>query len=452
MESKQIDLSVEITLCLTPTEEGGRKGPIYWRYRPDWHMGRIPHFPRDRALLWAGEMTLAGTEFLAPGECGAARILPFSPEYWHPLRVGDQMEMCEGPRVVGLATITAITVIDDAEAAREATAARVPAASAHAINNRGQIVGQSTNAEGREHAVLWQEGQITDLGTLPGHTWSSASAINDCGQIIGSSTERTPLGGDRHAVLWQNGEVVDLGTLPGHLYGRAQRINNRGQIVGVSQDERVLIDVNAVLSGDRGIIELDGLPDAHSTYAAGINDKGHVVGRSGNRCVLWQDGKITELEVLPGCEWGVTRAINNRGQIIGNCRPTIGDWHAVLWQDGEVIELDALPGHRTCEPKAINDRGQIVGHSDCDYRPGAPGERGQSGFRHAVLWQDREVVDLGTLPGVLHSDALALNDAGQIVGTSETFDEKTHAVLWEDGRIIDLGSLTEPGHRVKGGG
>jgi len=102
---------------------------------------------------------------------------------------------------------------------------------AQAINNRGEIVGESSTASGELHAFLWQDGTMIDLGTLGG-TSSSARGINERGQVVGSSTTAS---GESRAFLWQDGTMFDLGTLGGPSIGSsANAINNRGQVVGGS--------------------------------------------------------------------------------------------------------------------------------------------------------------------------------------------------------------------------
>jgi hypothetical protein len=108
-------LTVDITFCHKSTEEGGRRTPIFSRYRPNWHIGRFQKEPGYEGQPWYfdGQLELVGSDQVAPGECGTGRIEVMSPEYWRHLRVGDQIEMGEGPRVVALAKITAITWSDD---------------------------------------------------------------------------------------------------------------------------------------------------------------------------------------------------------------------------------------------------------------------------------------------------------------------------------------------------
>jgi probable HAF family extracellular repeat protein len=65
------------------------------------------------------------------------------------------------------------------------------------LNNDDAIVGGSGTGGGAFHAFYWQDGVMTDLGTLSGR--SEAVAVNAGGQVIGTSTTAA---GESHAVLW----------------------------------------------------------------------------------------------------------------------------------------------------------------------------------------------------------------------------------------------------------
>ena len=68
-----------------------------------------------------------------------------------------------------------------------------------ALNNVGQVVGVSTLVSGAQRAFVWQNGHMTDLGTVPGGKESGAAAINEHGLIVGTATTKN---GQTHAVLW----------------------------------------------------------------------------------------------------------------------------------------------------------------------------------------------------------------------------------------------------------
>jgi probable HAF family extracellular repeat protein len=116
---------------------------------------------------------------------------------------------------------------------------------AHSINERGQVAGYANTSTGL-HAMVWDEGNVTDLGTLPGEGFSSiAYNINDRGEVAGYSFP--PNGGSPRAVVWDpEGRITDLGTLPGGSaqFSIASSINERGQIVGYSSSRG---DTHAVL-------------------------------------------------------------------------------------------------------------------------------------------------------------------------------------------------------------
>ena len=76
----------------------------------------------------------------------------------------------------------------------------------------------------------------------------------------------------------------------------------------------------------------------------------------------------------------------------------------------------------------INNIGQIVGSAAIN------------GPTHAFLWDDGEVTDLSTLGGS-SSEALAMNDIGQIVGMSDDATNWNTAFLWSDGVMTNLNDL-----------
>src|SRR5580704_3614403 len=76
----------------------------------------------------------------------------------------------------------------------------------------------------------------TDLGTLPGDTYSSATALNVNGQVVGYSAYIDASGSPvPHAFSWTpSGGMLALGTLPGGSHSSANAVNANGQVVGYS--------------------------------------------------------------------------------------------------------------------------------------------------------------------------------------------------------------------------
>lgn len=149
------------------------------------------------------------------------------------------------------------------------------------INHRGQVVGYSTTRIGKEHAVLWQNSRIKDLGTLPSGSNSQALGINKAGKVVGWSDTSS---GSKHAVLWQNHQINDLGTLDGNAT-KATAINNRGTVVGyslVTDNYTNQVPLHAFVWRNNIMSDLNSLLPANSgwelTSAYGINERGQIVG------------------------------------------------------------------------------------------------------------------------------------------------------------------------------
>jgi probable HAF family extracellular repeat protein len=170
---------------------------------------------------------------------------------------------------------------------------------------------------------------MLDLGSLGG-TDSEPTALNQKGDVVGFSTLEGDL--SSHPFLWSKGQLTDLGTLGGEN-GTTNWINDRGDIAG-----------KADLSGPA--------PQNHDA-------------------VLWKNGKMIDLGVLPDDSCSNAYYVNSHRQVVGTsesrelCSMGVGQ-HAFLWQQGgPMVDLNTLisPGSnlQLTYAVAINDRGEIAG-------------------------------------------------------------------------------------------
>jgi probable HAF family extracellular repeat protein len=354
--------------------------------------------------------------------------------------------------------------------------------SVNIVNNQGALAGWADTATPdpypsycfydcyATHAFRWQDGVMTDLGALADGVSSQAVWISASGLIVGVSEngEIDPLISgfpENRAVLWQEGSITDLGTLPeGGYESFANAVNSRGQVVGLA--ENTTPDLNSlagpgffptqtrafIWDQKSGMGDLGTLGTGTDAQAIGINEHEQVIGDSYTSSApgvcasmtmgafIWdhQHG-IVDLGSFGGtCT--LVADLNNRGQVVGVGLVT-GDAYqrAFIWQNGSLRDLGGSLGGNNTAVEAINENGESVG---AGFLPG------ETTF-HATLWrQVGKITDLGVLGQHQCSFASSINVTGEVVGASLsgcTFDANTSAFLWARGSIVDLNTLIPAG-------
>ena len=307
--------------------------------------------------------------------------------------------------------------------------------SANGINDRGWITG-ADNLPGdlTSLASLWVNGSTIPLGTLGGANSAVAWPVkSNNGVIVGISetADADPLGEDFSCwpffaagvptgkickgFRWQNGQMTALPPFPGGYSSYATGINNQGKVVGWAEN---------------------GIHDPTCDPSFQILQF---------RAAMWElNGTMLELPPLPGDSTSAATAINDRGQVVGisgDCGIAVGSVsakHAVLWERGIPIDLGNIGGDAWNTPTAINNQGTIVGFANT-----APGV---ARTFEAFIWTKAGgMKSLGKIPGDLRSEALGINERGQIVGLSRGGPFLFRAVLWQNNKLIDMNSLTVTG-------
>ena len=220
-------------------------------------------------------------------------------------------------------------------------------------NDVGQVVGWAETAVHDStcvppqvlqfEAVIWgpEQGQVQPLAPIYNDPDSAATAINNKGRVVGISGICENAVGDMsatHAVLWENGTITDLKSLGGSAWNTPAAINSRGQVVGFSENAES--NIHAFFwTRDGGMQDLKTLDGDSDSYAYAINERGQVVGQSlggpyGTRAFIWENGVMTDLNCLTplGSPYLLyANDIDDSGRITGEAYdPTTGEAPAFL--------------------------------------------------------------------------------------------------------------------------
>jgi probable HAF family extracellular repeat protein len=268
-----------------------------------------------------------------------------------------------------------------------------------------------------QHAVAWQDGELTDLGALPGQNSSAIFQQNANGVGVGASedglTDPFTKTAASAAVMFENGRVTELGALPGGYESAAQNINDQGQVAGLSSNS------------------------VRDQYACSILGQTPPCGWTTEvRAVVWRNGVISDLGTLGGPD-ALEVAQNDQGEIAGESYtsdqpsattsvPTLAPF---LWKNGHMINLGTLGG-TSGQANWLNDRGEVVGQSNL---------RGDGTLNYnAFLWNGRRMIDL--TPGTERGSATWINDQGDVTGYTcgATLDSPCTGFLWRQGKLTIL--------------
>ncbi len=323
---------------------------------------------------------------------------------------------------------------------------RVTDLSAHfqpvAINDSGEVVGDQLLPDGKYHAFLFSKGRLHDLGTLGGPN-SSAVGITADGVVVGNSDETEEMLGPsrqrrRSPFVYKNGRMRPLrlsgeSTFPGSC--TVCDVNDQGQFAIELKFQQAAILSNGVIVRlgtfvPKGVgfqigwsIASDGTRTPEISYHEGytiprrINSSGEIIGtaatRDGESAFLYSKGVLQKLDGMGASD------INAASVIVGAFRAQDGSRHACLYTQGKITDLGIPPGFKDGSAEGINDAGEIVENGTTVTGSGflSVGVYSRPFLYAGGHWIDlTDRVDFGgTMLKSLY-DATRINARGQIIG------------------------------------
>jgi hypothetical protein len=348
------------------------------------------------------------------------------------------------------------------------------------LNDAGQVVGRSERYDGGntflgESVWLYDGATTMDIGLTglehtrnTGFKSSNPRQLNGAGQVMGTS-ERYNGGGTylgESAWLYDGTTTIDIGLIgpehtrsTGSRFSEPRQLNEAGQVVGRSDrfnGGSTFLGLSAWLFDGTTTIDI-GLTGTEHTSTGGVrnsfsrslNEAGQVIGISarfnggvtfGNSAWLY-DGATTIQIGLTGPEHtrgdgfkqSITSFLNEAGQVAGTSlrfvATSIGSGSAWLYDGATTREIGLTgaehtrdDGFRSSGVAGLNEAGQVIGTSN---RFLGPTYLGSS----AWLFDGAATFEIG-LTGAEHTDddgfrysqSFKVNEAGQVRGHSERYN------------------------------
>lgn len=326
------------------------------------------------------------------------------------------MALCFGLLLSG----TAVPRAEDYQIVELKTATPTDSCLAYGLNEQNQVVGQIMDADGNSFAVVWNAGSAsgslnaTLLDTGGGGS-SVAHDINELGTIVGQYAHGS---GELHACQWKSPTytLTDLFSYFGSSFSTILGVNNLGDFSGYYLDasgKTVPFTIEGQQKKDLGTDD--------PGMASALNDHGRsawTLSRDDTTLPLATRGGTTQPLVLPGGS-GSARVyqINNLNQSAGSSENSSGGEEACMWPDSgaTVVLLGTLnsnAGEAFSRALALNNFGTVVGTSNISPPATVPGTGGTGTGIGAAA---------GSLPVF--------------------FNDYQRAFIWKNGALTDLNSL-----------
>ncbi len=284
---------------------------------------------------------------------------------------------------------------------------------------------------------------VTDLGTLlEPNGITTPLGISNTGAVTGVCAFEIEFPGGYvipafRGFFWKDGTISDLGALVGSEFSFGRAVNESEKVCGFTLAMLNFGSMNHGFLWSGGTMtDLGTLPGHKYSMAFGMNDEGAVVGYSATEAepnvphaFMWKNGTMTALGSLSPDPGSWAWDINNQDEIVGHSNN-----HAFVYRYGSMVDLGTLPGYgASSQAMAINDAGQIAGIS-----------ADANGVSHSFLYANDVMTDIGQLSGRPVTVAAAISEGGLIVGASADPNGVSNAFLWKQGTMFNLNDLIDP--------
>lgn len=296
------------------------------------------------------------------------------------------------------------------------------------LSDNGRLAGAYYDGSGGQHALIWDHPTAAPREVAFGQTHAYGSAVNSPGQLVGFGWDNMGQEGPLAAPYFQDGDQITAITSPPGTYpaNHVSGLNDRGTVLMRYGGTEGHPSFGAFLwRPGQPTVDLDKLAADYDMRTGALNRADQVVlGRDswdGQRVYLFAADTTMTTIVGPGGQASlrdVPRPLNDLGQVAGWYYADRPATHPFLWSGGEFLDLGTLGGENA-EAVAVNNRGEVAGTSDVP-----------DGTRRAFLWRRGELIALDPPDATYVSTSAAwLTDQGGVLGYADTADER-HTYLW----------------------